>query len=96
MPLVWSFLVFITVLMAGLSVIGMNIWGVYMIEYKNFPDAFLSIIFIHMGLLNYDWMQYYSPLWSISFILLYTLVIIFILMSSFILFFIDSYRRVVL
>ena len=96
MPLVWSFLAFIALIMTGLTIIAMNIWGQYMIEYKSFSDAFMSVLFIHMGLLNFEWMRYYEPSWSHTFLLFYCLCVICILMSGFMLFFIDSYRRAVL
>ena len=96
MPLVWTMLAFIALIMTGLTIIAMNIWGQYMIEYKSFTDAYMSILFIHMGLLNFDWMKYYEPSWGYTFLLFYVLSVICILMSSFMLFFIDSYRRVVI
>ena len=96
MPMVWSFIAFIALIMTGLTIIAMNIWGPYMIEYKSFTDAFMSVLFIHMGLLNFEWMRYYESIWSFIFILFYSMCILCILMSSFMLFFIDSYRRVVL
>jgi hypothetical protein len=49
-----------------------------------------------MGLLNFEWMRFYNMMWSFAYIIIYCLCIIYILMSSFMIIFIDSYRRVVL
>jgi hypothetical protein len=96
MPLVISFLLFILLIIIGMTIVSMNIWGTYMIEFKEFSDAFLSVLFIHMGLINFDWMQFYNLPWSLAFIIVYCLFVVYILMSTFMVFFIDSYRRVTL
>ena len=44
-----AFLGFLAIILVGMTVIAMNIWGPYMIEYKNFSDAFIAVLFIHMG-----------------------------------------------
>jgi hypothetical protein len=67
-----------------------------MIEFKNFSDAFLAVLFFQMGLLNFEWMRFYNVIWSFAYIIVYCLFIIYILLSSFMIIFIDSYRQVVL
>lgn len=87
---------FISVVMMGMTFIAMQVWGPYMIEFKNFSDAFIGVLFFQMGLLNFEWMRFYNVIWSFSYIIIYCLFLIYILMSSFMIIFIDSYRRVVL
>ena len=96
MTLVWAFVFLVGIVMIGMTIIAMNMWGPYMVEFKNFSDAFLSILFLHMGLLNFEYMRYYNVYWAFAFVLIYTIFIIYIMMSSFMTFFIDSYRRVTL
>lgn len=46
LPLVGAFLIFIAIVLTGMSIIAMNIWGPYMVEFKTFSDAFMSVLFI--------------------------------------------------
>lgn len=96
MTLVLAFVFFIGIVMIGMTIIALNIWGPFMVEFKNFSDAFLAIFFLHMGLLNFEYMRYYNVYWSFGFVIIYTIFVIYILLSSFMTFFIDSYRRVTL
>jgi len=45
MSLVGTFILFIAVVMVGMTIIAMDIWGPYMIEFKTFSDAFLAVTF---------------------------------------------------
>ena len=104
MPLLSAFILFIAIAMIGMTIIAMNIWGPYMIEFKNFSDAFISVLFFQMGnynmnlnilgILNFEFMKFYSLYWSFAYIITYCVIIVYILMSSFMMIFIDSFRRV--
>lgn len=96
MTLVVAFVFFTGIVMIGMTIVAINVWGPYMVEFKNFSDAFLAIFFLHMGLLNFEFMRYYNVVWSFGFVIIYTIFVIYILLSSFMTFFIDSYRRVTL
>lgn len=39
--------------MLGLTIIAMNIWGPTMIQYKDFSNAFLSVLLMQMGKFQY-------------------------------------------
>ena len=96
MTLVVAFVFFTGIVMIGMTIVAINVWGPYMVEFKNFSDAFLAIFFLHMGLLNFEFMRYYNVVWSFGFVIIYSIFVIYILLSSFMTFFIDSYRRVTL
>lgn len=49
MPLLSAFILFIAIIMTGMTIIAMNIWGPYMLEFKIFSDAFISVLFFQMG-----------------------------------------------
>ena len=92
--IVAAFLLFIGIIMIGMTIIAMNVWGPYLIQFKNFSDAFLSITYFQMGLLNFESLKNYSMIWTFIYFIVYCVFIIYILMSSFMIIFIDSFRRV--
>ncbi|CDW84322.1 UNKNOWN [Stylonychia lemnae] len=105
--LVGALVSFICVVLIGMSIVAMNIWGAQVLQFKTFSNAFLSVIFLQMGILklinngilglvDFDQLQSYSIIWSFLFIILYCIFIIYILLSSFMIIFIDSYRRIVI
>lgn len=96
MPMAGSFIVFIGVVLCGMSVIAMNIWGPFMQQFSAFTDAFMSVLFFQMGLLDFETMREVNMVWSFVYIIIYCLFVIYLLMSSFMLIFVDSYRRLVI
>lgn len=46
--------------------------------------------------MNFDNLNYYNFIWSFVFVLIYTVFLVYILMSSFMIVFIDSYRRMII
>lgn len=44
-----AFMGFIAMVMIGMTIIAMQVWGPYMIEFKNFSDAFLTVLYFQMG-----------------------------------------------
>ena len=49
MPLIGSFLLFAGVVMLGMTVVAMSIWGPYLVEFKNLQDAYMAVILFSMG-----------------------------------------------
>jgi hypothetical protein len=45
MTLVGTFLTIIGIIMIGMAMIVMNVWGPYLVEFKQFSDAFMAMIF---------------------------------------------------
>jgi hypothetical protein len=48
--LVGTFVGFISINLIGMTVVAMNIWGPQVYSFKSFSDAFLSVIFIQLGI----------------------------------------------
>ena len=44
-----AFLIFIGVVLVGMAIVAMSIWGPYIMEFKDFTNAFLAIIYFQMG-----------------------------------------------
>ena len=84
----------------------MNIWGDKMDQFNSFGDAFMSVVFMQMGNLNtnnlssglidFDSLRSYSIIWSFIFMIVYCVFMVYILLSSFMIVFIDQYRRIII
>lgn len=93
MTMVWTFLIFITLMLIGITVVANNIWGAHILNYVSFSDAFMAVVFLQMGLTNFDELVQYNFIWSYIYFIIYVIFIVYILVSSFMIVFIDSYRR---
>lgn len=45
MTLVGTYLTIIGVIMTGMTMIVLNVWGPYLMDFKTFGDAFMSIFY---------------------------------------------------
>jgi hypothetical protein len=56
----------------------------------------IIIIILNIALTNFDELQQYNFIWSFVFLVIFCIFIVYILLSSFMFIYIDSYRQVVL
>jgi hypothetical protein len=96
-----SFFVSIYILFLALGLmlmtfLAMNIWAPYNIRYKDFSEAFISILLLSMGQLEFDELSKNNFVWSYLFIVVYYIFIIYLLLNAFFVIYIDSYRRILL
>ena len=92
--LVATFIVFILIILLGMTIVAQNIWGPHLLQFKDFGSAFLTVVFLQMGLVEFEDLRYYSVVWSFLYVIVYCVFIIYILLSSFMIIFIDSFRRI--
>lgn len=74
----------------------MNTWGPNILSYQSFSDAFIAVLFLSMGLTNFDDLRSYNFIWSYIYFIVYSVFIVYILISAFMIIFIDSFRRIII
>ena len=72
---VFAYLFLLGILMIAITVITMNSWGNHIKEYTNFLDALISVIFLQMGVTNFQELERYNVIWSFAYLFIYTIVI---------------------
>jgi len=87
------YLVFIMLLLITLTVVAMNIWGSYIRHYKDFTNAFMGVVFLQMGHTQFELLSDHNFIWAFIFIASYFLLVLYILLSAFMVVYIDSFRR---
>lgn len=92
----WTFTIFITILVLGITMVAMNTWGTHLLDYQQYSDAFMSVVFLSMGLVNFEGLRKYNFVWSYLYFVIYSIFIIYILISGFMIIYIDTYRRIII
>ena len=77
------FLLFLVVINIVLVPLAQAIWGTYLIGYKTFSDAMVSVFMIAYSKGNLEILLEINTFWSLIFMLIYYLLPIFILHAAF-------------
>jgi hypothetical protein len=56
----------------------------------------MFLIISNIGLIDFDSLRSYSIIWSFIFMIVYCVFMVYILLSSFMIVFIDQYRRIII
>jgi hypothetical protein len=98
---IFIYLMILFPIILGFTLVGMNIWGPYLSDYRNFSNAFVAILFFTLGRINFNFflghtetseLMEYNYVWGIIFVVLFFIVVIYFLLTVFLAIYADSYR----
>ena len=78
------------------AVIGMGIWGPFSSQYRNFAQAFISVLFFTLGQTDMFTLMTVYEAWSIIYMAIFFLVLIYMIISIFVAIYADNYRLTIL
>jgi len=77
------------------ALIGMGVYGSYMEDYSTFQSSFMSVLGFIVGQCDLTTMMRYDPLWTVIYVISITILVIFLVISSFSSILIDSFEYIV-
>lgn len=76
--------------------IGISIWGPFSSQYRSFEEAFISVLFFTLGQTDMFSLMKVYEVWSILYMTIFFLIMIYLIISTFIAIYADSYRLTIL
>jgi len=90
------FVIIIAVILVTVAIVAMNLWGPYVEEYTVFTQAFISTLLLSIATVGYEELVKHQFVWTFLFMVMVSMMLIYVIMSAFLFIFIDSFRIVVL
>ena len=93
---VMTYMLIIMPLFIAFTIIGMGIYGAAIDEYSTFTKSFVSVLFFTVGQTDTIELFKFNVMWTVIYVVIVTLVIIYLLISSFIAVYTDAYIRTIM
>lgn len=93
---IFNYSIILFPILLGFAATAQSIYGNQLVEFSTFGRAFISILLLTIGLVNWQNMQECSPQMTLPFLLIFYMIIVFFLQSLFLGIYIDNYRTVIL
>jgi len=91
--LIYAFI--IMPMLVAYALIGMGVYGPYVGQFSTFEGSFLAVLGFIVGQCDLNTMMRYDPLWTILYVISLTIIIIYLIISSFSAILIDSFEYIV-
>eukprot|EP00344_Euplotes_crassus_P006370 CAMPEP_0197017588 /NCGR_PEP_ID=MMETSP1380-20130617/79628_1 /TAXON_ID=5936 /ORGANISM="Euplotes crassus, Strain CT5" /LENGTH=136 /DNA_ID=CAMNT_0042444711 /DNA_START=2128 /DNA_END=2538 /DNA_ORIENTATION=- len=82
-------------MLVAYALIGMGVYGPYVGQFSTFEGSFLAVLGFIVGQCDLNTMMRYDPLWTILYVISLTIIIIYLIISSFSAILIDSFEYIV-
>lgn len=92
---VLTYAIIILPMLIAYTLIGMGVYGSYIEEYSTFFKAFISVLGFIVGQCDLNTMMRYDPMWTVIYIISLTIIVIFLIISSFSAILIDAYEYII-
>lgn len=78
------------------AIMGIEIWGFFSYQYRSFEHAFISVLFFTLGQTDTANLMKINKVWTIIYMAIFFLILIYLIISMFIAIYADSYRLTIL
>ena len=90
---IYTFIIF--PMLVAYALIGMGVYGPYVEKFSTFSGSFLAVLGFIVGQTDLNTMMRYDPLWTVIYVITLTIIIIYLIISSFAAILIDSFEYIV-
>jgi hypothetical protein len=92
---VLTYTIIIFPLLIAYSLIGMGVFGAYMEEFSTLWKSFVSVLGFIVGQCDLNTMMRYDPMWTVIYAISLTIIVIYLIVSSFSAILIDAYEYII-